>query len=126
MRSEREVDRDRFLFFCNAFMCHHVSALMLFTIFPLEFIVGLATSVGHPNQVYSTGQEFGRIYFHLFFFLPCREILTYTSSSSKNVCYLGSAFLHVSFLCFPLSTLFPTGKLGGLLLKDERKMGRLL
>lgn len=72
MRSERGVDWDG-SFFCNAFMCYHVSALMLFTIFPLEFIVGLATSVGHPNQVFSTGQEFGRIYFHLFFFLPRRE-----------------------------------------------------
>lgn len=52
--------------FCNAFMCHHVSALMLFTIFPLAFIVGLATFVGHPHQVFSTGQEFGGFVFLVF------------------------------------------------------------
>jgi hypothetical protein len=107
-------------------MCHHVSAFMLFTIFPLEFFVGLATSVGHPNQVFSTGQEFRRIYFHFFFFLLYRETLTYTSGSMQKCLLFGFAFVHLSFLCFLLFILFPTGKLSELLLKDERKMGRLL
>lgn len=113
MRSERGVDWDG-SFFCNAFMCYHVSALMLFTIFPLEFIVGLATSVGHPNQVFSTGQEFGRIYFHLLFFLPRREFFTYTSGSMQKCLLFGFCLCTcVSFLYFLLFTFFPTGKLGG-------------
>lgn len=36
-------------------MCHHVSDLMLFTIFPLEFYCrsdDLFFVVGHPNQVF--------------------------------------------------------------------------
>jgi hypothetical protein len=109
--------------FCNAFMCHHVSALMLFTIFPLAFIVGLATFVGHPHQVFSTGQEFGG--FVCFLFFLCRENFTYTSGSMHKMLFLGSAFVHVSiFLFFSFSFQPCQGQLGGgLLLKDERKMG---
>lgn len=92
--------------FCNAFMCHHVSALMLFTIFPLAFIVGLATFVGHPHQVFSTGQEFGGSVCFLFFL--CGENCTYTSGSMHKMSFLGSVFVHVwyfLFFYFSISTL---------------------